>query len=394
MEEVIDLRKLFIFFWNKRKIIIYSILGIFFLANIVFFVFKGFMYNSVGTLETSTDSTVEKIASYTDFLHSDYIIENAIINSNVTANKLYVKRNLFLYNNLGSRVYTVSLRYNDREVGHNLCEAILKEIAKKIELFEGDKVYTGTVVTDINPSNFNIIKSELSYIALGCIITFGCMFTLYFFNVKVKSKSELNKMNIIGTIDNYNNELNLIKTKIKLNNSKKVLLFSTAREIDCNNEMLDLTKEFAKDSKVLFIDTNIRNKSKYLGYSDLLNNGKVNVLKYIRHKKDYDVLECGTCNKKDASTLLSSVRNDKIIDDLKKKYDYIILFNSNVIDYGDSLILSRICDCNYMVVGIGKTNKKDLEEAIEMYKQVNNSVKGIIVVDKESEIKLLEDFGL
>ena len=389
MEEVIDLKKLIIYFWKKRKIIVFSILGIFFFFNIVFFAFKGFMYTSIGTIETPTDSTVEKIASYTDFLKSDYIIDNAIINSNIAANGFYVKRNLSLYNNLGSRIYTISLQYNNKEIGHKLCGAIVSELAKKIESFEGDKVFIHNVVTDVAPTNFNIIKNELTYVILGSIMTFGFMFTLFFFNTKIKSKNELNKKDIIGIIGNDTN-LSLIKTKIKLNISEGVLLFSTTHDVDCKNEILDLVKEFAKDSKVLFVNANIRNKSKYLGYSDLLNNEKVSIFKYIKHKSGYDILECGT-NNRNVETKLSSKNNIKILNDLRKKYDYIILFNSNVLDYGDSMILSKISDYNYFVVGINKTNKRDFDSALEMYKQVNSVVNGVIVIDKDYEIKLFDD---
>ena len=154
---------------------------------------------------------------------------------------------------------------------------------------------------------------------------------------------------------------------------------STPNDISCVDDVKSLVKEFSKDSNVILIDTNIRNNSNKEGYSNLLKN-YTDISKYINKENGIDIIYSGTINE-EPELLLSSENNKKIINDLKEKYDYVILFNSNIASYSDSLILSKLSDNNYILVGIDKTDKNDFEKSINMFKQVNTDINGIIILD-------------
>lgn len=368
------------------------------LANIIFLISTQFVYSNVGKIRISNEANVNRITSYNDLLKSDSIVESAISNSNLSVDRSVVKNNLSLSASNGSRIYTITLKYKNKEDGKKLCESIISVFVNRLPSYDGSSasIYDG-VITSNYSINLNIIKNELTYIVAGCVLAFAYVFVIFYFDKKIKSDVEIDNHNILGKIINstnsdYNNKLNLIKTKIKLSNLGNVLFMNTPKDINCKSDVLALVKEFSKDSKILFIDTNIRNKSKKVGYSDLLKDYKDDISKYVDNK-EFDMMESGT-NNNDVEVLLSSKNNEKLINNLKKKYDYIILYNSNVVDYSDSLILSKICDCNYIIVGINQTDRKDLEKSINVFNQVNTEVNGIIIIDKEPEIKIFKKFSI
>ena len=388
MEEIIDIKSLFKYFWDRRKIMLYIIGGVFLFANIMFFILTRPLYSNVAKVRISAEATDNRVTSYNDFLKSDSIVNAAIANSNINANVSKVKKNLSINANNGSKIYTITLNYRNKIQGKTLCSSILSEFIDKIKSYDGNSatIYDG-VSTSNWPINFNLVKKEFIYVVIGCMLAFGYVFVLYYFDKKIKSESELDKYNILGTIlnskkDNYKNNISLIKTKIKLSNLGQVIFMNTAKNINCKNDVLSLVKEFSKDSKVIFIDTNIRNKSKNLGYSDLLSDYKEDISKFINIDGEFDTMESGT-NNNEVEVLLSSKNNEKLINSLKKKYDYIILYNYDVVDYSDALILSKLCDSNYMLVEINQTNKDDFEKSLDAYKQVNSEVNGVIIIDKE-----------
>ena len=386
MEKEIELKNLINFFWRRRVLMLILAIIFFCLMNVLLLLSNGFLYSSMGKVKLSNKATNNKLSSYNDYLLSDFIIEPAIINSDISAKKDDIKNNLLINSNIGSNVYTITLKYKNKEEGQILCKAIINEFVNNIYSYNETKaIIYDDVITGNLPNNF--IKNEMSYIVISCILSFGCILVILYFDDTIKSESELGNYNKLGKIlncadNNYNNNLSIIKTKIRLSNSGNVIFISTTRDTNCRDDILALVNEFSKDSKVLFIDTNVReNKSKKLGFYDLLCNYKEKLSKFITRHGKYDIMESGT-NKDNIERLLFGENVQKAINELNKKYDYIILYNSNIIDYSDSLILSKLCDCNYIIVKLNKTDIKDYEKAIEGYNQINKKIDGIIIIDK------------
>lgn len=377
MEKEIELIYLLKYFCKRKTPTILITMGFFILANIIFYM-NGFLYSNTGKVKISNNATDNRLASYKDYLLSDYVIEPAIIKSNINVDANDIKSNLSINANIGSSIYTITLNYSDKENGKQLCEAIISEYINHLHIYdESDAVLYDKVVTSNLPVNF--VKNELMFIVVGSVLSLGYTLGFLYFDNSIKSENELDRYNVLGSI---NNNVNLVKTKIKLCNLGKVILLNAIGDINCKNDIYKLVKELSKESKVILVDTNIRNnKTKALGYSDLLNNGVENVLKYINHKNGFDLLEKGS-NKKETDRLLLSKNNKKLISNLKHKYDYVFLYNTSTTDYSDSLVLSRLCNRNYLIVEINKTDSRDLKKMIDSYQQINSNVDGIIIINE------------
>ena len=395
MEEVIDLKSVIRYFWKRKKIILYIVLSVFLFANIVNLISTISKYSIVSKINISSEANSSKISAYNDLLSSNIIIDKAIDNFGNDVNKSSIKKNLSISAENGSNIYVITLKYGNKEDGKRLCDLLVQEFINNVFAYDGSSasVYKNAVISnEINA--IEIVKNEVFYVFVSFFIACIYVMIIYIFDGKIKSAGALNNCNVLGIINSKkNSEINLIKTKIKLNNLGNVILMSTPRDICFKNDVLDIAKVFSKDSKILFIDTNVRNKSKNIGYSDLLNNYNNNISKYISHKDTYDIMESGTCNS-EVDILLSNKNNKRIITELRGKYDYLLLYNSNIVDYGDSLILSKLCDCNYILVGINQTDRKDFDKSINVYNQVNSDVNGIIIINKEREINLFGKISL
>ena len=145
---------------------------------------------------------------------------------------------------------------------------------------------------------------------------------------------------------------------------KKVLL------IDC-----DLRKGRQQD--IFNIVTNSR-----MGLSNLLidDSWKKNLGEYISDTeyKNLNVLSTGTIPP-NPSVLLESLKLEKIVEELKNKYDVIIFDSTPVIGLTDTLIVSRLADIVLLVARARKTTPELLESAKRALENVNASIGGVIL---------------
>ena len=145
---------------------------------------------------------------------------------------------------------------------------------------------------------------------------------------------------------------------------KKVLL------IDC-----DLRKGRQQD--IFNIVTNSR-----MGLSNLLidDSWKKNLGEYISDTeyKNLNVLSTGTIPP-NPSVLLESLKLEKVVEELKNKYDVIIFDCTPVIGLTDTLIVSRLADIVLLVARARKTTPELLESAKRALENVNASIGGVIL---------------
>ena len=145
---------------------------------------------------------------------------------------------------------------------------------------------------------------------------------------------------------------------------KKVLL------IDC-----DLRKGRQQD--IFNIVTNSR-----MGLSNLLidDSWKKNLGEYISDTeyKNLNVLSTGTIPP-NPSVLLESLKLEKVVEELKNKYDVIIFDSTPVIGLTDTLIVSRLADIVLLVARARKTTPELLESAKRALENVNASIGGVIL---------------
>lgn len=203
----------------------------------------------------------------------------------------------------------------------------------------------------------------------------------------IKSKPKSNISENIRTI-RTNLEFLLIEEK---SDCKVYLVTSTNKGEGKSFVSSNLATSFAQNNKkVLLIDCDMRlgriheifNIPLKEGLSNLIvkYNQKTNLNNYIKETniENLSIISRGI-TPPNPSELLSSEKFSKLIDKLRKLYDYIILDSVPTIGLSDALITTKVSDEVIIVSKYGKTNIEALEEAKKKIENVNAKIAGVIL---------------
>lgn len=186
-----------------------------------------------------------------------------------------------------------------------------------------------------------------------------------------------------------------IKTNLRFSsvNEKIKTILITSSTIGEGKSFIsaNLAASFANSSNnVLIIDCDLRRGRQYnifepkskSGLSNLLidENWKKNINNYIQTTqfKNLDILTAGEFPP-DPTILLESSKMEKIMEELKKRYEMIILDTPPVIGLTDTLIISRLADNVLIVARAKKTTLDSLASTKESLEKVNANIAGVIL---------------
>ena len=140
------------------------------------------------------------------------------------------------------------------------------------------------------------------------------------------------------------------------------------------------------DKKVILIDCDLRKPSLHkkfkisnlVGLSDIII-GKEELKSSIhRHNNNLLILTSGKIPP-NPSEMLSSKTMVNLLEDLKTKFDYIVLDTPPVQAVTDSQILGAKADGTILVVRAEKTKKDSVQNAINLLKKVNANIIGTVL---------------
>ncbi len=107
--------------------------------------------------------------------------------------------------------------------------------------------------------------------------------------------------------------------------------------------------------------------------------GEVSVDDAIQHYNTFlDVLPAGT-KVKNPSELFSSENFDNMLEELKDRYDYIILDTPPVNPVSDALVIAQKCEAIILVIRASVTTYDSFERAYESLKVLDVNLDGVII---------------
>lgn len=143
---------------------------------------------------------------------------------------------------------------------------------------------------------------------------------------------------------------------------------------------------------VLLVDADLRKASVHYSFNISNMNGLTNILTRMTttsetisktHIPNLEVLSSGPIPP-NPSELLNSEAMEKVMKELKHRFDYIIFDTPPVLAVTDSQVLANKCDGVVMVVASGKTRKDRALQSKELLIKAKSQLLGVIVNGVES----------
>ena len=152
------------------------------------------------------------------------------------------------------------------------------------------------------------LKVEGISLLISIIVTlFILLVLLYYFDRSIKSADNLKQNNLLEVVSDASDIIK-VKTKIRLREQGKVIFLTSPRDSEVEDIIMQLAKEFNKDTKIIVIDSDFRNgKSDQEGYSNILKKYSEKYKSYIEKYQGIDFLNVGT-ELDDPEVLLKAIR--------------------------------------------------------------------------------------
>ena len=140
------------------------------------------------------------------------------------------------------------------------------------------------------------------------------------------------------------------------------------------------------NKKVVLLDADLRRSSvnkrlkidAEIGCVDYLcENNKIDDI-IVHYNNNLDVIISGS-KSKNPTELFSSENFESLIDELKERYDYVVIDTPPINPVSDSLIISQKCDALIMVVKAGSTTYYSFNKAYDALKVLDIDISGVIL---------------
>lgn len=214
--------------------------------------------------------------------------------------------------------------------------------------------------------------------------------------------------NLITLIDPENvtsEAFRILRTNISLKDFdsklKVINVISTTAQESKSTTILNLGYVFSQlGKKVLVMDLDLRLPSIHKKLRLKNKNGITDVIArtidfneaVIHYTQKMDVILSGTKNPY-ASELIQSKSFSNILNELKNRYDMILIDCPPVGLVTDGVITSTLCDGTIMCIASGKNDKRDLEKTRDLIKQFNVNVLGIVMTRMPVAKKYYSKYG-
>ena len=434
-EEEIDLKELFSLFL-KKKVFIASVTFVFIIIGCVFTLFikpqnyTAHSYITFGRIEGYVPQEGESqllseiqfnssiLGNYKNFMLSNEVLNQVIENlqlENVKLGEFKDKIEL----ETSSATIEITATAETEELAEGIANELLKVFTEKSkDFYRIEHSYTiSNADESTTVSSANHVLDLICFAIVGVIVAMGSIFIKYLFNPLIVSEKDIEeklKLPYIASIEtkkekkgkivealDFTEQFDVLRANLEFSTqsieSKKTIFVTSIKKGEGKSFVsANLASAFSKiGKKVLIIDTDkkdgVLNKifdiennyglSNYLVDSNKISEkDKKTENKFIQSTKieNLDVVTIGTTKGKK----LNIIQNEKFVkflDEMKEKYDVIILDGAEILQYADSRFLTNIADGTILVVQKNKTKESDLIKATKEIQKVNGKLLGVVM---------------
>lgn len=194
-----------------------------------------------------------------------------------------------------------------------------------------------------------------------------------------------------NSISSYAESFRTIKTNIKYSSAdkdKKVILITSTQPGEGKSTVAaNLAISLSQDGKnVVLIDADLRKPTVHKRFKISGVNGLTNVIinetdlddAICKINDNFSVIPAGQIPPNPAE-LLASKEMEKLIQELREKYDYVIIDGNPICVIADSQILASKVDGVILIARYESTKKEELLSAKKMVEQVDGKVIGVVL---------------
>ena len=319
--------------------------------------------------------------------------------------------------NLNEKYIQYKILKREVETNRHLYNALVSKIKEQTVAKKIQRINAWTIEkakTPLSPIGNNVKRNILLGIILGLFGGIGLAFFIEYLDNTVKNPDEAEErlgipiIGVISLLKDKNSKIEGIvikdplsalsenykaaRTSLMLSSAEKppelVLVSSLTPKDGKTTTVINFAAAVAQtDKRVLIIDADLRRPRVHKIFSLTNNDGlssflagvsKTPAIKRLETTENIYVLTSGPVPP-DPSELLGSVNMEKLLNDLKEDYDFIIIDSPPLLSVSDSLILSRIVEETIVVVRSGKTTFELAANGIKSLRDVNASIAGMII---------------
>lgn len=196
-----------------------------------------------------------------------------------------------------------------------------------------------------------------------------------------------------SVVESYKNiRTNIISVLSKINGKVLAITSPNASEGKSTTSVNIAITLAQLNKKVIILDADSRRPTVHKklklenqnGCMDILS-GNITVDDAIVHYNQYlDAIPSGT-KVKNPSELFSGDTFEELLDELKERYDYIILDTPPINPVTDALIITQKCEAVIMIVRSGVTTYQSFDSAYESLKVLDIELNGVIINGSDAE---------
>lgn len=313
-----------------------------------------------------------------------------------------------------SKVITITTEMTNQEDAFNITNQYIEKLKTKLEEVYDIKTFKIIEEPELpqKASNITYAKDILIAVCIGIIIDGAYIMLVLSFrgitniseieeNLKIKAlgnvnlEKDKNKKEISYTTKNEKivNQLKRIQANIMLNKDNQkpqtILLTGTKNREGTTYITNNLAIQFAKlYSNILVIDTDIKNKTltnimtekESEGLTELIQKNNIaDTEKLIQKTKmeNISVLPAGKMNVGEETFLTETISN--IIEDVKKKYDIILIDSASINESVLPIRLASLADASIIVAESGRTKAENILKAKKEIENVGGKIAGIVL---------------